>query len=63
MDAGNGFLARPKPDGASGFGRHLSDLLVSRLRGVFLTAAGGEKSEIENAFCAAIKTAKEQKSA
>jgi hypothetical protein len=36
---------------------------LHRLRGVFLAAVGGEKSEIENAFCAAIKTAKKQKSA
>jgi predicted ATPase len=35
---------------------------LHRLRGVFLAAVGGEKSEIKAAFCAAIRTAKEQKS-
>jgi tRNA A-37 threonylcarbamoyl transferase component Bud32/predicted ATPase len=35
---------------------------LHRLRGVFLTAIGAEKTEIEASFCAAIRTAKEQKS-
>jgi serine/threonine protein kinase len=35
---------------------------LQRLRGVFLTAIGAEKTEIEASFCAAIRTAKEQKS-
>jgi hypothetical protein len=32
------------------------------LRGVFLAAMGAEESQIEASFCAAVKTAKEQKS-
>ena len=35
---------------------------LHRLRGVFLAALGAQESEIEASFCAAIKTAKEQKS-
>jgi predicted ATPase len=35
---------------------------LHRLRGVFLAALGAKESEIEASFCAAIKTAKEQKS-
>jgi predicted ATPase len=35
---------------------------LHRLRGVFLTAIGADETEIEASFCAAIKTAKEQKS-
>jgi hypothetical protein len=35
---------------------------LHRLRGVLLTAMGAEEVEIEASFCAAIKTAKEQKS-
>ena len=35
---------------------------LHRLRGVFLTAIGAEESQIEAWFCAAIRTAKEQKS-
>jgi predicted ATPase len=35
---------------------------LHRLRGVFLTALGAEAAQIEASFCAAIKTAKEQKS-
>jgi predicted ATPase len=35
---------------------------LHRLRGVFLAALGTKESEIEASFCAAIKTAKEQKS-
>jgi hypothetical protein len=34
---------------------------LQRLRGVFLTAVGADETEIEASFCAAIKTAKEQK--
>ncbi len=33
-----------------------------RLRGLFLTALGGEETQIEASFCAAIRIAKEQKS-
>ena len=33
-----------------------------RLKGVFLTATGGDETQIETSFCAAIKTAKQQKS-
>jgi hypothetical protein len=35
---------------------------LHRLRGVFLTAIGAEEAEIEASFCAAISTAKQQKS-
>ena len=35
---------------------------LHRLRGVLLTAMGADEVEIEASFCAAIKTAKEQKS-
>ena len=35
---------------------------LHRLRGVFLTAMGADETQIEASFCAAIKTAKEQKS-
>jgi hypothetical protein len=35
---------------------------LHRLRGVFLTALGADEVEIEAAFCAAISTAKQQKS-
>jgi hypothetical protein len=35
---------------------------LHRLRGVFLTAFGGDETQIEASFCAAIKTAQEQKS-
>jgi hypothetical protein len=35
---------------------------LHRLRGVFLTAIGGEESQIEASFCEAIKMPKEQKS-
>jgi hypothetical protein len=35
---------------------------LHRLRGVLLTAIGADEVEIEASFCAAIKTAKEQKS-
>jgi predicted ATPase len=35
---------------------------LQRLRGIFLAALGAEESQIETSFCAAIKTAKEQKS-
>ena len=35
---------------------------LHRLRGVFLTAIGADEAQIEASFCAAIKTAKEQKS-
>jgi predicted ATPase len=35
---------------------------LHRLRGVFLAALGAEESQIEASFCAAINTAKEQKS-
>ena len=35
---------------------------LHRLRGVFLAALGAEESQIEVSFCAAINTAKEQKS-
>jgi predicted ATPase len=35
---------------------------LHRLRGVFLTAMGAEETQIEALFCAAISTAKEQKS-
>ena len=35
---------------------------MHRLRGVFLTALGGDETQIEASFCAAIKIAKEQKS-
>jgi len=33
-----------------------------RLKGVFLTATGGDETPIETSFCAAIRTAKQQKS-
>jgi hypothetical protein len=36
--------------------------LLHRLRGVFLTAIGADETQIEASFCAAIKTAKKQKS-
>jgi hypothetical protein len=35
---------------------------LHRLRGMFLTAVGGDESQIEASFCAAIRTAREQKS-
>jgi predicted ATPase len=35
---------------------------VHRLRGIFLAALGADEAQIEASFCAAIKTAKEQKS-
>ena len=35
---------------------------LHRLHGVFLAALGAEKSQIEASFCAATKTAREQKS-
>jgi len=35
---------------------------LHRLRGVFLTAIGADETQIEAAFCAAIRIAKEQKS-
>src|SRR4029077_1700464 len=35
---------------------------LDRLRGVFLAAIGGDETQIEASFCAAIRTAKEQKS-
>jgi predicted ATPase len=35
---------------------------LHRLRGVFLAAIGADEAQIEASFCAAIKTAKEQKS-
>src|SRR5258708_3217142 len=35
---------------------------LHRLKGVFLTAMGGEEAQIEASFCAAIRIAKEQKS-
>jgi len=35
---------------------------LHRLHGVFLTALGAEETEIEASFCAAISTAREQKS-
>jgi hypothetical protein len=35
---------------------------LHRLRGVFLAAIGAEETQIEASFCAAISTAKEQKS-
>ena len=35
---------------------------LHRLRGVFLTAIGSDEAQIEASFCAAIKTAREQKS-
>jgi len=35
---------------------------LHRLRGVFLAAMGAEENQIEASFCAAIRTAKEQKS-
>ena len=35
---------------------------LHRLRGVFLTAIGADETQIEASFCAAIKTAREQKS-
>ena len=35
---------------------------LHRLRGVFLTAIGADESQIESSFCAAISTAKKQKS-
>jgi hypothetical protein len=35
---------------------------LHRLRAVFLTATGAEETQIEASFCAAIRTAKEQKS-
>ena len=35
---------------------------LHRLRGVFLTATGAEKTQIEASFCEAIRIAKQQKS-
>ena len=35
---------------------------LHRLRGVFLTAMGADETKIETSFCAAISTAKQQKS-
>ena len=35
---------------------------LHRLRGVFLTAIGGDEAQIETSFCEAVRTAKDQKS-
>jgi hypothetical protein len=35
---------------------------LHRLRGIFLTAMGADEAQIEASFCAAISTAKQQKS-
>jgi hypothetical protein len=35
---------------------------LHRLRGVFLAALGGDETQIETSFCAAIRIAREQKS-
>jgi predicted ATPase len=44
------------------FGERLWRADLHRLRGVLLTAMGAEKTKIEASFCAAISTAKQQKS-
>jgi len=44
-------------------GEHLMGAELHRLRGVLLANLGAEQTEIEASFCAAIRTAKEQKSA
>ena len=36
--------------------------VLHRLRGVFLTATGAEKTQIEASFCEAVRIAKQQKS-
>jgi predicted ATPase len=41
---------------------HLWDSDLHRLRGVLLTAMGAEETHIEASFCAAVSTAKQQKS-
>jgi hypothetical protein len=38
------------------------DALFLRLRGIFLTAIGANKTQVESSFCGAIRVAKEQKS-
>ena len=43
-------------------GEHRWSAELHRLRGVFLAALGAEDAEIENSLCAAISTAKQQKS-
>ena len=35
---------------------------LHRLRGVFLTAIGGDEAQIETSLCEAVRTAKDQKS-
>jgi serine/threonine protein kinase len=47
---------------AERFEQRVSFAELHRLRGVFLTAIGGDETQIEASFCAAISTAKEQKS-
>jgi hypothetical protein len=46
---------------AERFEQRLSCSQLHRLRGVFLTAIGAEDSQIEASFCAATRTAREQK--
>jgi adenylate cyclase len=41
---------------------HWWDAELHRLRGMFLAAIGAQEAQIEASFCAAIKTAREQKS-
>jgi len=41
--------------------RHMCSTLYT-LRGVFLSTIGGDETQIESSFCAAIRTAKQQKS-
>jgi hypothetical protein len=47
---------------AESFQQRVSSAELHRLRGVFLTAIGADEAQIDASFCAAIKTAKEQKS-
>ena len=47
---------------AERFEQRVSFAELHRLRGVFLTAIGAHEAQIEASFCAAISTAKEQKS-
>jgi hypothetical protein len=47
---------------AERFEQRLNCSLLHRLRGVFLTALDADETEIEAAFCAAIRIARQQKS-
>jgi predicted ATPase len=47
---------------AERFGERMWSAELHRLRGVFLSALGAEEMQIEASFCAAIRTARAQKS-